>query len=194
MRQTLAPSALDRLANAGYQIVVDGESYRQRLSPHRALLEQKEAGAAPTAHLYPTIYRPLSWSSDCGDEWSKDPGYRHLDCGPALLNPYRTGASVSELLLVDDQYSESMDLLALVRRILGQVVCLRLRTVLLIAVAPMAALFVYALGRSLDKSLGYDLSGPGAVVLDTLIVFFPENRLLILAGAPFAYSFIGAAF
>ena len=35
----LGNSALDRLANASYQIVVEGESYRQRLSPHRALLE-----------------------------------------------------------------------------------------------------------------------------------------------------------
>ena len=35
----LGNSALDRLANASYQIVIEGESYRQRLSPHRALLE-----------------------------------------------------------------------------------------------------------------------------------------------------------
>ena len=34
----LGNSALDRLANAAYQIVIEGESYRQRLSPHRALL------------------------------------------------------------------------------------------------------------------------------------------------------------
>ena len=27
-------SALDRLANASYQIVIEGESYRQRFSPH----------------------------------------------------------------------------------------------------------------------------------------------------------------
>jgi DNA replication protein DnaC len=31
----LANSALDRLANASYQIVVEGSSYRERLSPHR---------------------------------------------------------------------------------------------------------------------------------------------------------------
>ena len=32
-------SALDRLANASYQIVIEGSSYRERLSPHRALLQ-----------------------------------------------------------------------------------------------------------------------------------------------------------
>ena len=31
----LGNSALDRLANASYQIVIDGASYRERLSPHR---------------------------------------------------------------------------------------------------------------------------------------------------------------
>ena len=40
----LGNSALDRLANASYQIVIEGESYRQRLSPHRALLEGLEGG------------------------------------------------------------------------------------------------------------------------------------------------------
>ena len=34
----LGNSALDRLANASYQIVIDGTSYRERLSPHRALI------------------------------------------------------------------------------------------------------------------------------------------------------------
>ena len=34
----LGNSALDRLANASYQIVIEGTSYRERLSPHRALL------------------------------------------------------------------------------------------------------------------------------------------------------------
>ena len=34
----LANSALDRLANASYQIVIEGASYRERQSPHRALL------------------------------------------------------------------------------------------------------------------------------------------------------------
>ena len=29
-------SALDRLANASYRIVIKGTSYRERLSPHRA--------------------------------------------------------------------------------------------------------------------------------------------------------------
>ena len=35
----LGNSALDHLANASYQIVIEGSSYRERLSPHRALLE-----------------------------------------------------------------------------------------------------------------------------------------------------------
>ena len=36
----LGNSALDRLANASYQIVIEGQSYRERLSPHRALLDK----------------------------------------------------------------------------------------------------------------------------------------------------------
>ena len=36
--ELLGISALDRLANASYQIVVEGSSYRERLSPHQALL------------------------------------------------------------------------------------------------------------------------------------------------------------
>ena len=40
----LGNSALDRLANASYQIVIDGQSYREKLSPHRALLAQLGAG------------------------------------------------------------------------------------------------------------------------------------------------------
>ena len=38
----LGNSALDRLANASYQIVIEGASYRERLSPHRKLLGTKE--------------------------------------------------------------------------------------------------------------------------------------------------------
>ncbi len=38
----LGNSALDRLANASYQIVIEGDSYRERLSPHKTLLEGKE--------------------------------------------------------------------------------------------------------------------------------------------------------
>ena len=37
----LGNSALDRLANASYQIVIEGTSYRERLSPHQALLGAK---------------------------------------------------------------------------------------------------------------------------------------------------------
>ena len=35
---SLGNSGLDRLANASYQITVEGQSYWERLSPHRALL------------------------------------------------------------------------------------------------------------------------------------------------------------
>ena len=38
----LGNSALDRLANASYQIVIEGSSYREKLSPHRKLLGEKE--------------------------------------------------------------------------------------------------------------------------------------------------------
>ena len=34
----LGNSALDRLANASFQIVIEGASYREKLSPHRKLL------------------------------------------------------------------------------------------------------------------------------------------------------------
>ena len=37
-------SALDRLANASYQIVIEGSSYRERQSPHRALLGTGQEG------------------------------------------------------------------------------------------------------------------------------------------------------
>ena len=37
----LGNSALDRLANASYQIVIEGTSYWERLSPHRALLSNQ---------------------------------------------------------------------------------------------------------------------------------------------------------
>ena len=44
----LGNSALDRLANASYQIVIEGSSYRERQSPHRALLEAKGVIDRPT--------------------------------------------------------------------------------------------------------------------------------------------------
>ena len=44
----LGNSALDRLANASYQIVIEGTSYRGRLSPHRALLGAKGVIDPPT--------------------------------------------------------------------------------------------------------------------------------------------------
>ena len=45
----LGNSALDCLANASYQIVIEGSSYRERLSPHRKLLGQKGVLDSPTA-------------------------------------------------------------------------------------------------------------------------------------------------
>ena len=45
----LGNSALDRLANASYQIVIEGASYRERLCPHRALLKAKGVIDQPTA-------------------------------------------------------------------------------------------------------------------------------------------------
>jgi DNA replication protein DnaC len=40
----LGNSALDRLANASYQIVVEGSSYRERLSPHRRATRAEHSG------------------------------------------------------------------------------------------------------------------------------------------------------
>ena len=45
----LGNSALDRLANASYRIVMEGSSYRERLSPHRTLLESKGVIDQPPA-------------------------------------------------------------------------------------------------------------------------------------------------
>ena len=45
----LGNSALDRLANASYQIVIEGQSYRERLSPHKALLDGREVVDPQTA-------------------------------------------------------------------------------------------------------------------------------------------------
>ena len=44
----LGNSALDWLANASYQIVIEGASYRERLSPHCALLAAKGVIDPPT--------------------------------------------------------------------------------------------------------------------------------------------------
>ena len=45
----LGNSALDRLANASYQIVIEGSSYRERLSPHRKLRGLEEVIDSPAA-------------------------------------------------------------------------------------------------------------------------------------------------
>ena len=46
---TLGNGALDRLANASYQIVIEGASYREKLSPHRKLFGDREIIDYPTA-------------------------------------------------------------------------------------------------------------------------------------------------
>ena len=38
----LGNSALDGLASTSYQVAIEGSSYRERLSPHRALIDPKE--------------------------------------------------------------------------------------------------------------------------------------------------------
>ena len=45
----LGNSTLDRLANASYQIVIEGSSYRERLSPHRKLRRLEEVIDSATA-------------------------------------------------------------------------------------------------------------------------------------------------
>ena len=45
----LGNSALDRLANASYQIVIEGSSYRERLSPHRKLRGLQAVIDSPTS-------------------------------------------------------------------------------------------------------------------------------------------------
>ena len=45
----LGNSALDRLANASYQIVIEGSSHRERLSPHRKLRGLEEVIDSPAA-------------------------------------------------------------------------------------------------------------------------------------------------
>ena len=66
----LGHSALDRLANASYQIVIEGPSYRERLSPHRALLGAK-GGDLPGNHkliLIKIATRPR-WYIVLGGHW-----------------------------------------------------------------------------------------------------------------------------
>ena len=45
----LGKSALDRLANASYQIVIESSSYRERLSPHRKLRGLQAVIDSPTS-------------------------------------------------------------------------------------------------------------------------------------------------
>ena len=45
----LGNSALDRLANASYQIVIEGNSYREKLAPDRKLLGERKVIDPPKA-------------------------------------------------------------------------------------------------------------------------------------------------
>ena len=45
----LGNSALDRLANASYQIVIEGNSYGEKLSPRRKLLGERKVIDPPKA-------------------------------------------------------------------------------------------------------------------------------------------------
>ena len=45
----LGNDALDRLANANYQIVTEGQCCRERLSTHKALLDRREVVNPQTA-------------------------------------------------------------------------------------------------------------------------------------------------
>ena len=45
----LGKSALDRLANASFQIVIEGASYREKLWPHRKLLGDRGSDL-PSSH------------------------------------------------------------------------------------------------------------------------------------------------
>ena len=45
----LGSSALDRMPNSSYQIVIEGTGYRERLSPHRARLSNY-GGGCPVNH------------------------------------------------------------------------------------------------------------------------------------------------
>ena len=56
----LGDSALDRLATASYQIVIEISNYRERLSPHRAL----------------KITAPPGWVIDPVNPWVNDLGNR----------------------------------------------------------------------------------------------------------------------
>ena len=62
----LGNSALDRLANASYQIVIEGASYREKLSPHRKLLGDRQDDCKVI--FYPLMvslsnHRWLVWAS-----------------------------------------------------------------------------------------------------------------------------------
>ena len=65
----LGNSALDRLANARYQIVIEGASYRERLSPHRAFMGKGGDRPANSNLIIVKIATRPGWYKVLGDHW-----------------------------------------------------------------------------------------------------------------------------
>ena len=84
----LGNSALDRLANASYQIVIEGASYRERLSPHRKLLGNKEGIDSLTTSRYYSIHQAPGWVNVRVIPWVNDFVNRHRDAPMNPLNAF----------------------------------------------------------------------------------------------------------
>ena len=67
----LGNSALDRLANASYQIVIEGNSYREKLSPHRKLLGDRQGSNC--------LESQWEWVSDLVTGWFQDEPYLSME-------------------------------------------------------------------------------------------------------------------
>ena len=67
----LGNSALDQLANASYQIVIEGNSYREKLSPHRKLLGDRQGSNC--------LESQWEWVSDLVTGWFQDEPYLSME-------------------------------------------------------------------------------------------------------------------